>query len=89
MVTLAFGQVVAGVFAYFENPFGGWYGIRNIPPPQPAAFFGTLDKAAQIANQKTANANCTVRSFELKEMRVVPVTAWPRSSKWFTSLPPI
>src|SRR3984957_20234941 len=46
LVTLAFGQVVAGVFAYFENPFGGWYGIRNIPPPQPAAFFGTLDKAA-------------------------------------------
>jgi branched-chain amino acid transport system permease protein len=46
LVTLAFGQVVAGVFAYFENPFGGWYGIRNIPSPQPAAFFGTLDKAA-------------------------------------------
>jgi branched-chain amino acid transport system permease protein len=46
LVTLAFGQVVAGVFAYFEVPFGGWYGIRNIPPPQPAAFFGTLDKAA-------------------------------------------
>src|SRR6201992_913666 len=40
LVTLAFGQVVAGVFAYFENPFGGWYGIRNIPPPQPRAFFG-------------------------------------------------
>src|SRR3984957_13167010 len=32
LVTLAFGQVVAGVFAYFENPFGGWYGIRDIPP---------------------------------------------------------
>ena len=46
LVTLAFGQVVAGLFAYFEYPFGGWYGIRNIPPPQPAAFFGTLDKAA-------------------------------------------
>ena len=46
LVTLAFGQVVAGIFAYFENPFGGWYGIRNIPPPQPAAWFGTLDKAA-------------------------------------------
>jgi branched-chain amino acid transport system permease protein len=43
LVTLAFGQVVAGVFAYFENPFGGWYGIRNIPPPQPRAFFGTLE----------------------------------------------
>ncbi|HEY4175157.1 MAG TPA: branched-chain amino acid ABC transporter permease, partial [Rhodopila sp.] len=46
LVTLAFGQVVAGVFAYFEKPFGGWYGIRDIPPPQPAAFFGILDKAA-------------------------------------------
>ena len=46
LVTLAFGQVVAGVFAYFEKPFGGWYGIRDIPPPQPAAFFGVLDKAA-------------------------------------------
>jgi branched-chain amino acid transport system permease protein len=45
LVTLAFGQVVAGVFAYFEIPFGGWYGIRNIPPPQPAVLFGTLDKA--------------------------------------------
>ena len=46
LVTLAFGQVVAGVFAYFENPFGGWYGIRNIPPPQPAFLFGTLNKTA-------------------------------------------
>jgi len=46
LVTLAFGQVVVGVFAYFENPFGGWYGIRNIPPPQPAVLFGTLDKRA-------------------------------------------
>jgi len=46
LVTLAFGQVVAGVFAYFEDPFGGWYGIRDIPPPQPKFLFGTLDKAA-------------------------------------------
>jgi branched-chain amino acid transport system permease protein len=46
LVTLAFGQVVAGVFAYFEDPFGGWYGIRNIPPPQPASLFGALDKVA-------------------------------------------
>lgn len=46
LVTLAFGQVVAGVFAYFEDPFGGWYGIRNIPPPQPSYLFGTLDKVA-------------------------------------------
>ncbi|HVZ07145.1 branched-chain amino acid ABC transporter permease [Rhodopila sp.] len=44
LVTLAFGQVVAGVFAYFEDPFGGWYGIRNIPPPQPATLFSTLNK---------------------------------------------
>ena len=36
LVTLAFGQVVNGVFAYFQEPFGGWYGIRDIPPPQPA-----------------------------------------------------
>jgi branched-chain amino acid transport system permease protein len=46
LVTLAFGQVVAGVFAYFQEPFGGWYGIRNIPPPQPAVLFGTSGKAA-------------------------------------------
>src|SRR4029079_13831697 len=46
LVTLAFGQVVSGIFAYFENPFGGWYGIRNIPPPHPAYLFGTLDKTA-------------------------------------------
>lgn len=44
LVTLAFGQVVAGIFAYFEVPFGGWYGIRNIPAPAPAAVFNTLDK---------------------------------------------
>ena len=31
LVTLAFGQVVNGVFAYFQDPFGGWYGIRDIP----------------------------------------------------------
>src|SRR5271154_1839405 len=31
LVTLAFGQVVSGIFAYFQEPFGGWYGIRNIP----------------------------------------------------------
>src|ERR1700744_2840520 len=46
LVTLAFGQVVAGVFAYFEVPFGGWYGIRDIPPPQPAILFTTLNKTA-------------------------------------------
>ena len=44
LVTLAFGQVVSGVFAYFQDPFGGWYGIRDIPPPQPAALFTTLNK---------------------------------------------
>ncbi|HQT78710.1 MAG TPA: branched-chain amino acid ABC transporter permease [Rhodopila sp.] len=44
LVTLAFGQVVAGVFAYFEVPFGGWYGIRDIPAPQPQALFGALNK---------------------------------------------
>jgi branched-chain amino acid transport system permease protein len=44
LVTLAFGQVVNGVFAYFQNPFGGWYGVRDIPPPQPTALFTTLNK---------------------------------------------
>ncbi|MFI4982773.1 MAG: branched-chain amino acid ABC transporter permease [Nevskiales bacterium] len=44
LVTLAFGQVVNGIFAYFQDPFGGWYGIRDIPPPQPAALFTTLNK---------------------------------------------
>jgi branched-chain amino acid transport system permease protein len=44
LVTLAFGQVVNGIFAYFQVPFGGWYGIRDIPPPQPAALFTTLNK---------------------------------------------
>ena len=44
LVTLAFGEVVRGIFAYFEVPFGGWYGIRDIPPPQPAWLFTTLNK---------------------------------------------
>ncbi len=44
LVTLAFGQVVSGVFAYFQDPFGGWYGIRDIPQPQPSAIFTTLNK---------------------------------------------
>src|SRR3978361_1157551 len=44
LVTLAFGQVVSGIFAYFQDPFGGWYGIRDIPPPQPSALFTTLNK---------------------------------------------
>jgi branched-chain amino acid transport system permease protein len=44
LVTLAFGEVVRGIFAYFEVPFGGWYGIRDIPPPSPAALFTTLNK---------------------------------------------
>ena len=39
LITLAFGQVVSGIFAYFQDPFGGWYGIRDIPPPQPAWLF--------------------------------------------------
>ena len=37
--------------------------------------WGTFDKAAQIANQKAGNNNCTVHSFELKDMRVLPVSA--------------
>jgi branched-chain amino acid transport system permease protein len=44
IVTLAFGFVVNGVFAYFRNPFGGWYGILHIPPPEPHALFTPLNK---------------------------------------------
>lgn len=44
LVTLAFGEVVRGIFAYFQVPFGGWYGVRDIPPPNPASLFTTLDK---------------------------------------------
>ncbi len=44
LVTLAFGEVVRGIFAYFQEPFGGWYGVRDIPPPAPAALFTTLNK---------------------------------------------
>ena len=43
-----FGQVVNGVFAYFQNPFGGWYGIRDIPAPQPAWLFTTLELARPL-----------------------------------------
>lgn len=45
LVTLAFGEVVRGVFAYFEYPFGGWYGIRDIPGPEPHSLFTTVNKA--------------------------------------------
>jgi len=45
IVTMAFGFVVNGVFAYFENPFGGWYGILHIPPPEPRSLFTPLNKA--------------------------------------------
>jgi branched-chain amino acid transport system permease protein len=44
LVTLAFGEVTRGVFAYFQEPFGGWYGIRDIPPPEPASLFNILNK---------------------------------------------
>ena len=45
LVTLAFGEVVRGIFAYFQVPFGGpASGIRDIPPPSPAFLFTTLDK---------------------------------------------
>jgi branched-chain amino acid transport system permease protein len=44
IVTLAFGFVVNGIFAYFRNPFGGWYGILHIPPPEPHALFTPLNK---------------------------------------------
>jgi hypothetical protein len=37
--------------------------------------WGIFDKAKQIENQKAANANCTVRSWELKDIRLVPVSA--------------
>lgn len=44
LVTLAFGEVVRGIFAYFQVPFGGWYGVRDIPPPSPAWLFSPLNK---------------------------------------------
>ncbi len=44
LVTLAFGEVVRGIFAYFQVPFGGWYGVRDIPPPSPRWLFTPLDK---------------------------------------------
>jgi branched-chain amino acid transport system permease protein len=44
LVTLAFGEVVRGIFAYFQEPFGGWYGVRDIPPPSPAWLFTPLSK---------------------------------------------
>lgn len=44
LVTMAFGFLVNGVFAYFKNPFGGWYGILHIPPPEPHALFTPLNK---------------------------------------------
>ena len=44
LVTLAFGEVVRGVFAYFQDPFGGWYGVRDIPAPSPQWLFTPLDK---------------------------------------------
>jgi hypothetical protein len=36
--------------------------------------WGVMDKAAQIANQKNANANCAVRSFSFENVRVIPVS---------------
>ena len=44
LVTLAFGEVVRGIFAYFRTPFGGWYGIRDIPGPEPASWFTLMSK---------------------------------------------
>ena len=63
LVTLAFGQVVNGLFAYFQDPFGGWYGIRDIPPPQPATLFTTLNKVPFyylcLALTLVTSASCT------------------------------
>jgi branched-chain amino acid transport system permease protein len=44
LVTMAFGELVRGIFAYFRTPFGGWYGIRHIPPPEPHDIFTPLNK---------------------------------------------
>ena len=44
MVTMAFGELIRGIFAYFKNPFGGWYGILHIPPPEPHSLFTSLNK---------------------------------------------
>jgi branched-chain amino acid transport system permease protein len=44
MVTMAFGELVRGIFAYFQKPFGGWYGIIQIPTPEPHRYFTSLNK---------------------------------------------
>ncbi len=44
MVTMALGELIRGIFAYFKNPFGGWYGIIHIPPPEPHYLFTSLNK---------------------------------------------
>ncbi len=36
--------------------------------------WGIFDKAAQLANQKAANSNCTVGSFEMRDVRVLRVS---------------
>jgi hypothetical protein len=49
---------------------------RNIAPEGVSwSEWGVFDKATQIANQKAANQNCTVRSWEFKDIRTIPVSA--------------
>ena len=61
LVTLAFGQVVSGIFAYFQDPFGGWYGIRDIPPPQPASLFTTPEQGAVLLSVPGPDADHLLR----------------------------
>lgn len=48
---------------------------RNIAPEGVSwSEWGIFDKPTQVANQRAANANCTVRSFEFKDVRVTQVS---------------
>jgi len=48
---------------------------KNIAPDGVSwSEWGIFDKAAQIANQKAANTNCTVRSFDFQNVRAIPVS---------------
>jgi hypothetical protein len=49
---------------------------KNIAPEGVSwSEWGIFDKAKQIENQKAANANCTVKSWDLTDVRVITVSA--------------
>jgi hypothetical protein len=48
---------------------------KNIAPEGVSwSEWGVFDKATQIANQKMANANCTVQSFDFQDVRVIRIS---------------